>query len=449
MDKEQGLVSLSRTYNVARFATFSLELEPRHIVLGQGAWLGGLSAPETLERLLQLSSAGCVNIRTFREGESEGRSLPFLMELASVGDILTAIRSFALQGLRSICNESIDIHDGGVSGVAMGDLVEFAPNATPRAVEGLNVARLSRDMAESILSKVYSSPVGLPGRRDERVEFSVHPGPRGIRQSNVVVWGIEQLRSPTPATFTVRWPNLFSRYLGDKAYGLLIADALSCAVPHTVVVSRSVAPFQFGLPTGNTEFWIRTAPEVPEPGHFPTHRNWVDPFKLLSQTPGSERIRSVLSQQGVRALFSGGAFLNIHGECIVEGVSGLGDQYMLGDRLPERLPVVVVNAVSEILRNLSSALGPVRVEWAYDGHTPWVVQLHVGASPVHERIIVDGDADRWIELDGTVSLEVLGSELRALPEGAGILLYGNIGLASHKMELVIKSGRPARFKEAP
>jgi hypothetical protein len=44
------------------------------------------------------------------------------------------------------------------------------------------------------------------------------------------------------------WPNRFSRLLGDKAFGLLVADLHGLPVPATTVVGRRVAPFRFGRP---------------------------------------------------------------------------------------------------------------------------------------------------------------------------------------------------------
>ena len=46
------------------------------------------------------------------------------------------------EGYLTIVNETIDIHDGGISGVALAGIVEFAPDDTPRAVEQPGVAAL-------------------------------------------------------------------------------------------------------------------------------------------------------------------------------------------------------------------------------------------------------------------------------------------------------------------
>jgi hypothetical protein len=64
---------------------------------------------------------------------------------------------------------------------------------------------------------------------------------------------------PAPAASS-RWPNKFSRLIGDKAFGLLMADRMGVPVPRTLVIPRRVAPFAFGRETGSTEVWTPRAP---------------------------------------------------------------------------------------------------------------------------------------------------------------------------------------------
>src|SRR4029453_19591588 len=78
------------------------------------------------------------------------------------------------------------------------------------------------------------------------------------------------------------WPNRFSRFLGDKVFGLLVADLLGLPVPATTAVGRRVAPFSFGRPTGSGERWLRTCPAEPVPGRFLTQRGRRRPFAPLA-----------------------------------------------------------------------------------------------------------------------------------------------------------------------
>jgi hypothetical protein len=56
----------------------------------------------------------------------------------------SAVERLSLQGLHVIANETIDVHDGGVSGVVLGGTIEFAPDDTPRCVEEPGVTSLPR-----------------------------------------------------------------------------------------------------------------------------------------------------------------------------------------------------------------------------------------------------------------------------------------------------------------
>ena len=64
------------------------------------------------------------------------------------------------------------------------------------------------------------------------------------------MWEYETSDS-APASANLAWPNRFSRHIGDKAFGLLVADVMGLQVPKTTVLARRVAPFSFGEPTGS------------------------------------------------------------------------------------------------------------------------------------------------------------------------------------------------------
>ena len=55
------------------------------------------------------------------------------------------MRTLAADGYFTIVNETVDTADGGVSGVVLGDIMEFAPLDTPRGVEkpGASVFRMT------------------------------------------------------------------------------------------------------------------------------------------------------------------------------------------------------------------------------------------------------------------------------------------------------------------
>jgi hypothetical protein len=438
--KDERLAAIARTANVAAFASFGPgDAAPRESVVG-GWWAGG--PPTDLPGLAAalLRPSGSVNVRTFRDADS--KATPFRYGLTSVGEVVAAVRSYAAGGLFTIVNETVDVHDGGVSGVLLGGVAEFAPGATPRTVEGAGAAALPADLAIALLAAVYG-PVELVDTPGRRVEFSVHPGPVGVRGTTTLVWEVTDVE-PVALTATPAWPDAMSRHLGDKAYGLLLADLVGLPVPRTTVVGRRVAPFAFGRPTGGGT-WTRTAPVEPEPGLFTTARGWLDPYALLArEDPDGTRIASVLAQDGVAARWAGATGLGADGSVLVEGVAGTGDGFMLG-AAPAPLPAEVVAAVRDLVEAAAARLGPVRVEWAHDGTAAWVLQLHRARVRLPAGVLSPGPADRWLPYDPADGLDRLRSLVAAVPPGAGIEVTGPVGVTSHVGDILRRAGVPGRL----
>jgi hypothetical protein len=103
--------------------------------------------------------------------------------------------------------------------------------------------------------------------------------------------------------FQISWPNNFSRFIGDKAFGLLVANEFGALVPKSTLLARNVAPFTFGKETGLSEIWFRTCPSEKTPGKYPTYFGWADPFKTLSDEDTASNVTSVLSQHSVEAVY--------------------------------------------------------------------------------------------------------------------------------------------------
>src|SRR5262249_3225492 len=153
------------------------------------------------------------------------------------------------------------------------------------------------------------------------------------------------------------------------------------------------------------ECWIRTCPSEQEPGLFTTQRGWRDPFALLTKEDQTGKaIASVISQHGIEAHFSGTGSIAVNEDIQLEGVRGYGDRYMLGERPPAPLPPRVATAVKRVLGDVLRLIGPVRIEWVYDGDTAWIVQLHVGAPATSGDVLVPGNANNWIVFDARQGL---------------------------------------------
>lgn len=445
--KDRKLDLLAERFNVAQFVSYAPSAGGpdqqfcRLADLAPNARFDSLQL--AIEALFLRSAEGTVNIRSFSEEQAQSRE--FLYALTSVDDAVGAIRRISGEGAFTIANETIDVSDGGVSGVAVGGLVEFKPDSTPRGVESPGFASLPLEWASSIFRNVYGFDPDLSASRTSRIEFSLHPQRRGWRKSHVVYWEYGEADN-FDRTAQVSWPNDFSRLIGDKVYGLLIADAAGLPVPRTTVIPRRVAPFTFGSDTGSSERWIRTSPIIQVPGKFTTTKGWMDPFRLVqSEDPDGTSLASLLAQQSVDASFSGAAIEQSDGSLLVEGAAGTGETFMLGASGPEELPPEVVNSVTEVHRRLHVVLGSVRFEWVFDGSRTWVVQLHTGASQSLGYTLVPGEPASWIRFDIGHGLEALRQLVESLPNDTGIELDGMVGRTSHMADVVRKANVPTKI----
>lgn len=449
-DKDAVLYRLGERHNVAQFASFA-GVEAPKLRFQRIHGLPDDWRPEGLKSavltLLGHSGEHRVNVRTVVPGEPTARGRVFRYGLEDRGAIIEAIREVTAAGEVALVNETIDVDDGGVSGVVAGSVIEFAPGDTPRCVEKSGTVSLVRHKGLRLLERVYGFAPNLPSEAGDRLEFSIHPKPRGFHHERTITWEAAEEHSP-PSRPMLIWPNHFSRFIGDKVFGLLVADLHGLPVPSTQVLPRNLPPFSFGRDSGGIESWVRTCPPTPVPGHFTTVRGWVDPFALLAEEdPNGTGIASVLVQQGVASLYAGASFESAKGQIVVEGVSGVGDEFMLGRRAPEKLPSEVIKRVHVIHEMAREFVGPARFEWADDGEVAWVVQMHQGAQMLTGHVLVEGDASRTIEIAAGSSLdEVRGAVERARNEGAAVVVAGAIGLTSHTAEILRDSGVPSRIE---
>ncbi len=443
--KDAILDQTAGTGNVAQFVSFDPDMHCRFSrVRGFNDNHVFSSVEEAAAHLLERAPESSVNVRSFDSNLPESRE--FLYGLTDIESVTSAITRLSSVGLYTIVNETVDVNDGGVSGVALGDVVEFAPQDTPRAVEKPGVASLPRDLAFRLLQTVYGFAPEFDHPETHRVEFSIHPLRRGVRNQHTIVWQVEEVGSTSQVPSLV-WPNRFSRFIGDKAFGLLIADLVGLPVPATTVISRWLAPFHFGRQTGVRETWIRTCPTEQQPGRFTTQRGWRDPFALLAEEdPLGTAIASILAQEGVDASYSGALIAAEEGEPVIEGVRGWGEDFMLGQAAPEKLPRRVVGAVEELYEVAAATLGPVRMEWVFDGRHVWVVQFHKGATKSSGGTIVPGEPVRFRRFDVSEGVDALRTVAAdAQTKGEGIELVGNVGVTSHFGDILRRQGVPSKI----
>jgi hypothetical protein len=219
--KDQSLDELANSQNVAQFVSFGPGPNPEqrycHII-GVPPNLLFPSPAEAITALFEMAPEGAVNVRSFKPDDPDNH--PFKMGLKTVDEAIAQVRMLAQQGLWTIVNESIDINDGGVSGVLADELVEFSPDATPRCVERPGTARLPLANAVRLLGTVYGFHPALIFDRDLRVEFSIHPLCRGVRNEHTIVWEVRgrsgwRRNANHSRPFGI-WPNNFSRFVGTS-----------------------------------------------------------------------------------------------------------------------------------------------------------------------------------------------------------------------------------------
>ena len=445
--KDAILDSLAMRGNVAQFVAFrpdSGKARQSHSrIAGHEPNQLYLDTHEAIETLLAASADHSVNVRSYLP--SDPRSREFVYGLKSAKEACRTVERLTAEGLHTIVNETVDISDGGVSGVLQGQTLEFSPDDTPRCVEKPGTASMPFEKGMALLEMVYGFRPDLDAAIGERTEFSIHPRPMGWKQTHTLLWEHE-FGAPSVAGGEVTWPNNFSRMIGDKAFGRMIAHLAGACVPRTLVISRRIRPFEFGRSTGEQEVWTRTCPTEQQPGLYTTVKGWIDPFTLLQkEDPEGDQIASVLSQDAVAAGYSGAAITTADGGFLIEGVQGEGDEFMTGRVQPGDLPQEIRADVENLNRRLSSSLGPVRFEWVHDGKTAWCVQLHRGQSVSTRSVIVDGETEKWFEFDVSCGLPALRDLLAEMPRGAGVLVEGKVGLTSHIADVLRKEGRPARF----
>jgi len=444
--------------NIAQFISFepNTDLFPKYVHINNFNNEKSFTTKEIIEKLILSAPSNSVNIRSFSQEVMKGNRLVFNKTIKEIDDIINIVRENALSGKYSIVNENISIDDAGVSGVALGDVIEFSPEDTPKCVDKDGVCSLPRMIALKILRTVYGFSPDINFDSNYRIEFSIHPSRQGVNKQHTIIWEYEYYENVNSHR-RIFWPNRFSRFIGDKVFGLLIADAFGLPVPKTTAISRRIAPFSFGQETGLKEKWIRICPIIKEPGKYYTGPNWIDPFELMrvEESKGTKDVNlaSVLSQDAVEAVFSGASFIRADEKNdLIEGVAGKGDKFMVGERNKEILPIEVINAVKELnnrFRIYNNELGDVSIEWVYDGTTVWVVQLtqlrvNNESSTNDQRIIVNGNPSCYEKVFVEDGLDNLRKKIDLYKKhNIGIELIGNVGITSHFGDLLRLSNIPS------
>jgi hypothetical protein len=454
--KDAILHTLAQRANVAQFVSFAPA--KKRSLTQRYSYIQGFtpnyrftSTRDAINALLHHSPDGTVNIRSFRPEQAKGE--PLLYGLNDAEDIIQKLKVIAEEGKYVIVNETVDVKDGGVSGVAIGNVIEFAPFDTPKAVEKPGICSLQRQIGTELLHLVYGFRPAIDYRDSIRVEFSTHPKRRGYNHDYTIIWELEEV-GKTEHNPTNTWPNRFSKMLGDKAFGLLLASVYHLPVPFTTVINRTIAPFSFGQHTGLHETYLRPCPSISEPGKYTTYAGWHDPFTLIMQEDTAApdyHIPAIVSQEAVEAVYSGRLIPHADGTPFIQGVQGSGGQFMVGEKAPEEiLPGSVISAVNDLYDNACQHFGPVDLEWVYDGHIAWLLQIHKGqtvAMSKESNVVVPGDVESYIRFDISRGLEELRTIVRDIQQDrVGIILEGDVGITSHFGDILRAASIPSKIE---
>src|SRR5947209_6161969 len=122
--KDARLDELATWVNVAQFVSFSPTGDQRFCrIAGIDPGEKFAQPRHALEAVLKAAVEGRINLRSFRPESAQGNE--FIYGIDRLDDAEAAFKRLAAAGLFVIANETIDVSDGGVSGVAQGGVVEF------------------------------------------------------------------------------------------------------------------------------------------------------------------------------------------------------------------------------------------------------------------------------------------------------------------------------------
>ncbi|MGD8290757.1 MAG: hypothetical protein PVF37_03565 [Desulfobacterales bacterium] len=456
--KDEVLDHLAYTANVAQFVSFAPGPQPGQRfsrIIGYEPNHRFASPEEAVQALLLSAPEKKVNIRSFNPHLPEGN--PFVKGLDSFEEVMSDLLRLSVdKQLYTIVNEVIDESDNGVSGVCYRGLMEFAPDSTPRCVDDdeIETAVFPFEVGMKILTNVYGFEPDLRGREGARIEFSIHPKPRGWNQAHTIIWQSEQRPSQDIMT-KIRWPHRFSRMLGDKAFGLLVAESAGLQVPRTINFSRRLFPFSFGQSTGSGKVFTRPCPEVKEPGYYPSAEGWYDPYEVLAGRilqptkprfdPLPAPLASIIIQESIAARYSGRALFRAADDIEIHGVAGDGGNFMLGKQQHEILPQNLIQAVRKTYEQAHHIVGPAGFEWVYDGNTVWLVQLNT-ADLQNRKVAYDKNI-QWVEFHfHSGKLEEFRQKVMQLRgSGKGIIVIGDVSPLSHLGEIAENHQVPVQF----
>ena len=437
------------TNNVARF----FSLHPLGLLRYSAGMGPMLDLRSSLTELKETASDGCFGIRSFLDGKPSGN--PLFLHLNDEDKGVEIIESLQAKGYYTIVSESLDEKVTPLfSGVILGDRMELGFGTTPRCVDDPNIrtAVLPLKLGKSIINTVFGAELPLFKPRD-RVEFTVTGTPVGALEQRHIVWEVSEEEATMTNTEIGIWPNHVSEAIGDKCYGLLVANAMGFNVPFTTAFVPNMQPFSFGRPKDTGTVYTRTCPATKSPGHYPSQRGYHNPLYALKHPESLDEnfvqsqhvppLASMIVQQEVVAAYAGVCIFNTDQPMRVEGTKGYGDNFMLGDSHDD-MPAEVTTKVEAIGLSLLQNIGNGEIEWVmHQDGTLFVVQLCK-----HKNVVLPTPED-FVEFayKGHSDLERFREFCHNHDNSKGIVVTGGASELSHVGQIAKQYQIKAIFKD--
>jgi hypothetical protein len=498
MLKDERLFYLSDKYNVARFISIGPDGLLRYLVSSTA--IPGIETYRKTKRMiyptestdfqstaavykcsssnidaflstLEQEGVKAVNIRSFRKDQEQGNPFVFYLPITDTVRIYSELCKLVDAGYYCILHEWLDTDDGGLSGcIYQNNTVTIAPGLTPRDMETEpNLAHLKLDspIVAHLEKQLQFSMEDMDFNPAKRYEFSVHTQPVGHKQEQVIVWEISDTTTTEKFPTHHIWPSHLSRHIGDKLYGLLVAQDVHIDLTLPTI---SIDVIDFLKDTQNNESlnsmtsWsspkiiLRPCPPEQLPGELDSivlpndaniYQELMTYFKNVDTTDvdavvenyKQKNLKTFIIQPYEPVAYSGayysiGPYKNGY-DIYVEGVQGHGNKFMVNEEDPEVLPDNLTKAVRNIGNKLNDKLKlPTRGEWIAKvdekgNYHVQLVQLHIA----HDIC----DYDTYQDLDMCVRYIYKGSLYEDTEEDKNIYLQWSASDGLDKLRYLVKT----------
>lgn len=448
---------------------------------------------DIVEALKSSSPAGAVSIRTFTESKPSGN--PFSYNCTSTYIAVEQIINWIQAKYYVIVNETIPIIKNSINGVIYDDTISFTLGATPRFVDDNTKDKepvYPLHIGLSILKILYGKDVdfSIVPERGYRVEFTIYPKKIGYNNNHLVIWEYTKLhKDQHPVTPSYNDVNTLSKYIGNKAYGILLASIFGMRVPKSVLYFYdSPDKIDFHTWTNRKEYItfgctsnrdvngsnkskirVRTCPKYNKPGLYSTLLldrsktvslpHAVREFMYKENLQTGDALASCVLEHNLDSRYSGTVLCKVYPDkkkydLRVECVRGDGESYMLGDdtsftTIPKWVRTQIENQCI-LLNNYLDYKIDVKLEWVATKYKVYIVQMQFTNIAEDTTVIYSGDMKNAVVFDASLGLDALtmfiDNMLRDKGKIVPVILKGKVGIGSHLVDVLRVNHIPSVLK---